>query len=148
MDTTPWYREGLRFACTGCGHCCTGAPGTVRVSEEEAVALAAHLGLPLSDFYERCTRRLDDGATSLIEKPNFECIFWSRGQGCTVYAARPRQCRTWPFWRANLATPAHWSAAAKGCPGMDQGPLHAAATIATAAADDGTSGEVPELDAR
>ena len=27
----PWYRDGLRFACTRCGACCTGAPGYVWV---------------------------------------------------------------------------------------------------------------------
>jgi hypothetical protein len=141
----PWYRDGLRFACTRCGHCCTGAPGTVRVSEDEAVALAAALGLDLADFYERYTRRLADGATSLTEKPNHECSLWDRTRGCTVYAARPRQCRTWPFWRANLASPAHWAAAARGCPGIDRGPLHAAESISASARCDGTSGEIPEL---
>ncbi len=148
MEGQPWYRDGLRFACTRCGHCCTGVPGTVRVDEDEAVALAAQLGLDLADFHERYTRRLDDGATSLTEKPNHECVFWSAAHGCTVYAARPRQCRTWPFWRANLASSAHWARAALDCPGMNRGPRHDAATIAAQAAHDGTSGEVPELDGR
>lgn len=147
MEEQPWYRDGLRFACTRCGHCCTGAPGTVRVDEEEAVALAAELGLDLADFHERYTRRLDDGATSLTEKPNHECVFWDATRGCTVYAARPRQCRTWPFWRGNLASPAHWARAALDCPGMDRGPLHDAESIAAQVARDGTSGVVPELGA-
>jgi Fe-S-cluster containining protein len=118
----------------------------VRVTEDEAAALAAHLGLDLADFSERHTRLLDDGTTSLTEKPNHECIFWSRTEGCTVYAARPRQCRTWPFWARNLASEAHWRAAARGCPGMDHGPLFELTRIARRAADDGTSGEIPRAD--
>jgi len=23
----PWYKDGLKFSCSGCGDCCTGAPG-------------------------------------------------------------------------------------------------------------------------
>jgi hypothetical protein len=141
----PWYRDGLRFACTRCGNCCTGAPGSVRVSEDEALELAAFLGLDLADFYEHKTRRLEDGATSLIEKPNHDCVFWSRNEGCTVYPARPRQCRTWPFWRASLASPAHWADAASFCPGIGRGELHDAKTIMRTAQDDGTSGRIPEL---
>ena len=32
----PWYRDGLRFECTRCGHCCTGAPGYVWVDAAPA----------------------------------------------------------------------------------------------------------------
>ena len=41
----PWYREGLKFACTGCGECCTGAPGYVWVNKSEMAALAAAIGI-------------------------------------------------------------------------------------------------------
>jgi hypothetical protein len=143
VSAPPWYRDGLRFACTRCGNCCTGEPGSVRVSAEETAALARHVGLDLAAFHERFTRLLDDGTTSLTEKPDHECIFWSSDQGCTVYAVRPLQCRAWPFWRRNVASPAHWSAAARSCPGMDRGPLHDAAWIARTAANDGTSGSIP-----
>jgi len=145
VSAHPWYRDGLRFACTRCGNCCTGEPGTVRVTDVEIATLAVYLGIDLADCHERYTRLLDDGALSLVEKPNHECIFWSRAHGCTVYPVRPRQCRTWPFWRASLASPAHWAAAALNCPGMGRGPLHDAASIEARAADDGTSGAVPEL---
>ena len=40
----PWYSDGLKFDCTGCGDCCTGDPGYVWVSRAEIEALAAALG--------------------------------------------------------------------------------------------------------
>jgi hypothetical protein len=117
----------------------------VRITEEEAAALARFLGLHLADFHERFTRLTEDGATGLVEKPNHECVFWSRTEGCTVYPVRPRQCRTWPFWRRNLGSPLHWEAAARSCPGIGRGELHDAATIARTAEHDGTSGWVQGL---
>ena len=35
MPATPWYKDGLRFQCTGCGDCCTGGPGYVWVNQAE-----------------------------------------------------------------------------------------------------------------
>ena len=145
MPDEPWYANGLRFECTRCGNCCTGAPGSVRVTEEEVAALAARLELPDDSFRSRYTRVLPDGETSLIELANHDCVFWERDSGCQVYEDRPRQCRTWPFWRGNLASRAHWDSSAEGCPGMNQGPRHEAEAIATTAAEDGTSGIVPDL---
>lgn len=54
-----------------------------------------------------------------------DCVFLARdGAGraaCSIYPVRPAQCRTWPFWPENLATPEDWGRAAKSCPGMDRG---------------------------
>jgi Fe-S-cluster containining protein len=64
---------------------------------------------------------------SLREKENFDCIFWDGGRddgGCTVYSARPLQCRSYPFWSANLADEVSWKSEATRCPGIGQGPLH------------------------
>lgn len=140
-----WFEGGLRFACTRCGNCCTGH-GTVRVDEDEERNIAAHLGMATHDFRARYLHRIPDGSRTLIEKENTDCVFFERGAGCTVYPVRPRQCRTWPFWRGNVATRKHWSSAAEGCPGMNQGPLHEADAIEKTAAEDGTSGIVPVLD--
>jgi len=139
-----WFEGGLRFACTRCGNCCTGA-GTVRFDDAEEAQVAQHLELSLDAFRARYLRRLPDGEYSLIDKPSTDCIFLDREEGCTIYTVRPRQCRTWPFWRGNIATPAHWKSAAEGCPGMNQGPLHAQESIEKSAGSDGTSGIVPDL---
>ncbi len=104
----PWYRDGLRFTCTRCGNCCTGDPGTVRVTDDEIDALAALLGIDRDEFRGLYTRELRGGEVSLVEKRSNDCVFWDRKAGCRVYAARPRQCRAWPFWRAVVHSSETW----------------------------------------
>jgi uncharacterized protein len=117
----PWYRHGLKFACTGCGECCTGEPGYVWVNKAEIEALAAAVGLPV-DHFERQYVRAVGIRKSLIELAEGDCVFFQRdSRKCRVYHQRPRQCRTWPFWPSNVATPAAWEATAERCPGCDRG---------------------------
>jgi hypothetical protein len=138
-----WYEGGLRFACTRCGNCCTGA-GVVRVSETEIAALANRLGLEESEFRALYTRRLRGGDVALREKNDRDCVFYDRARaGCRVYQDRPRQCRSWPFWRGVAHSRERWQEEARSCPGMGQGPLHAADRIEAQLCDDGTSGALP-----
>ncbi len=112
-------RDGLRFTCTECGQCCTGEPGYVYVTDEEIAAIARLLDVPEDEFRARATRPAP-GGTSLKERANGDCIFL-RGTRCLVYEARPTQCRTYPFWPANLASAEAWNAAAADCPGIGEG---------------------------
>jgi Fe-S-cluster containining protein len=124
----PWYRDGLSFTCTRCGACCTGAPGYVWVTVEEIARLAESRGEPIEEFSKRYVRRV--GARySLIEKPGGDCVFWDAKAGCTVYQARPIQCRTWPFWEENVETPEDWERTTEACPGSGRGRLHTADEI-------------------
>lgn len=135
-----WYAAGLKFTCTQCGNCCTGAAGFTWVSEDEADALAQRLGLDGEGFRTRYTRLVWRGGEqrrTLIEKPGGDCVFFRRGTGCTVYEQRPKQCRTWPFWERIVASRADWDDSARECPGMNRGTLHPAEHIARTAADDG-----------
>lgn len=124
-DRRYFFDNGLRFTCTGCGQCCTGAPGWVRVDAAERSALAAHLGLDEETFVRDFTKPMDApaGGLSLREREDGSCVFFHENR-CTVYALRPLQCRTFPFWVKNLRSPEAWAAAAKHCPGMNQGLLH------------------------
>lgn len=142
IENRKWYSDGLRFTCTQCGNCCTGAPGTVKVSDEEIAALASHLGMSRRKFRSTYTRRVD-GFTSLREKENYDCVFYDETKGCRVYRRRPRQCRTWPYWRALVDSPERWEEAAEHCPGMNEGELHSPEMIELSVLDDGTSGRVP-----
>ena len=118
----PWYADGLRFTCTQCGKCCTGAPGYVWVNDDEVAALAKHRGEPVREFTAVHTRAAR-GKRTLREKANGDCVFWEAGRGCTVYPVRPRQCRTWPFWASNVETPEAWDRAVEICPGSGEGEL-------------------------
>lgn len=129
----PWYRDGLRFTCTECGDCCTGAPGYVWVNQEEIAALAKLLGLPDAGEFERLYVRNIGMRKSLREYPNGDCVFFdSQARCCTVYEARPRQCRTWPFWNSNIRTPKHWEETCKICPGSGNGRLFSLKEIESA----------------
>ena len=124
----PWYRGGLEFSCTRCGACCAGTPGFVWVDEDEMRRLADALGLSLEAFGKLYLRRVGL-RYSLIEKPNHDCIFWDRAEGCTVYDSRPDQCKTWPFWSQNVETPADWERTREVCPGAGQGRIYSEGDI-------------------
>ncbi|MBI2805363.1 MAG: YkgJ family cysteine cluster protein [Planctomycetes bacterium] len=118
----PWYDAGLRFRCTMCGNCCTGTPGYVWVTDAETAAIAEFLGEPLDETIQRRTRAERSGR-SLRERANGDCVFYDKQAGCTIYAVRPAQCRTWPFWESNLRSPKDWQHTCVVCPGSGQGEL-------------------------
>ena len=119
----PWFKDGLRFQCTQCGNCCTGAPGYVWVNKAEIEALAAKLAISVPLFEERYVRQVGM-RKSLVEYPNGDCVFFDgQRRTCTVYDARPRQCRSWPFWDSNVRTPEAWEHTCEVCPGSGKGNL-------------------------
>jgi Fe-S-cluster containining protein len=129
----PWYREGLKFDCTGCGDCCGGAPGYVWVGLEEIQALADALGLSAAEFEAQYVRQVHE-RKSLLERPDGDCVFLDpETRRCRVYAARPLQCRTWPFWASNLRSPMLWRAVCRVCPGAGRGRLYSLEDIRTQA---------------
>jgi uncharacterized protein len=120
----PWYKDGLRFQCTGCGDCCTGAPGYVWVNKKDINALAAELGITAAEVESQYVREIGV-RKSLHEYPNGDCVFFDgKTRKCRVYAARPRQCRTWPFWDSNVRSPETWAETCQVCPGSGTGRLY------------------------
>lgn len=125
----PWYKDGLRFQCQACGRCCTGPPGYVWVNGSEIERIASHLGISIAEFVTRYARVVE-GRISLIELANGDCVFLdSVSRLCRIYAVRPRQCRTWPFWTSNLTSRATWAEVAARCPGCNRGRLYTFAEI-------------------
>ena len=123
MSSQPWFRDGLKFQCTQCGNCCTGAPGYVWVNQEEIGALARRCGLEVAQFEEKYVRKVGI-RKSLVEFENGDCVFFdNQARRCTVYEDRPRQCRTWPFWESNVRTSQAWKETCEVCPGSGQGTL-------------------------
>ena len=135
----PWYAQteagqgGLRFSCTQCGHCCSGGPGYVWLSDADFVRIADFLQVPVETFTKEYVRRIGNDF-SLTEKKGYDCVFLVRKDGlatCGIYEVRPTQCRTWPFWNQNLSSPDAWKRATANCPGMcdPEAPLYDVAFI-------------------
>ena len=120
----PWYKDGLRFKCSQCGDCCTGGAGFVWVNAEEIEQLAQLLGQDVETFEKYYVRKVGI-RKSLREFPNGDCVFFdNQARTCQVYSARPRQCRTWPFWDSNLKSEKAWKETCEVCPGSGQGKLY------------------------
>lgn len=137
-SSQPWFHEGLSFTCTQCGNCCTGPPGYVWISTTEVQRLSAHLGLSVPETVRRYCRRIGN-RLSLKEHRNFrgeyDCVFLREDplpdgtlsrtepgrRTCSIYPVRPLQCRTWPFWDGNLASPTAWERVGATCPGLNRG---------------------------
>lgn len=133
MHDTPnsdgqWYREGLRFECTQCGDCCSGAPGYVYVTPEEIDAIAAFIGRPGQGLTRDHLRPVGRGHSLTEHRKTGDCCFLKTTKDgkrtCSIYPVRPLQCRTWPFWESNLDEPDAWKNAARNCPGMNKGPRY------------------------
>lgn len=128
-NASPWYRDGLPFACTQCGACCSGEPGYVWVDRNEIKAIAFELGMDATTFQRKYVRQVG-GRKSLLEYPDGDCILLDREtRRCKVYRARPVQCRTWPFWDSNVATERDWETTRQVCPGAGNGRVYSLAEI-------------------
>lgn len=129
QEENPWYAEGLRFECTGCGQCCTGSPGYIWVTTQEIEQIAQFLNLTIKEFSQRYLRRVK-GRLSLLEMPKtFDCIFL-KDKKCQIYSVRPTQCRTFPWWPQNLTTEKEWRETARCCEGIrSEAPLVPRETI-------------------
>lgn len=132
----PWYIKGLSFSCSMCGNCCSGSSGSVRFSDTEALQMASQTNLSTEDFYSKYTRRRGRGRKSYFElkevrrdSGDMDCVFLDRekipGKAiCSLYGARPGQCRTWPFWSELLESEETWNNAkigSEGCAGIGKG---------------------------
>ena len=128
-DKPPWYAGGLAFECIQCGRCCSGPEeGHVWVSNAEIDRITEFLKTSGPHARRLFLRRVG-GRNSLVEGPRSrDCVFLQQDglghRGCRIYPVRPMQCRTWPFWASNLATPECWCEATARCPGINRGPLH------------------------
>ena len=132
----PWFHAGLKFECTRCGRCCRG-PGNVWVSDLEIEALAQANDQSVDEFRRTHVRRSEQRGLVLRQKRNQDCILWDESKGCQVYASRPKQCRSYPFWKAYLRTETDWKAESGSCPGVGEGVLHRRESIESMIADDG-----------
>jgi len=117
-----WYADGLRFSCTQCGNCCRnhGDYSFVNLSPADLEAIPRFLGISAEEFLSRYGTK-EPGHFPTLRMDTPRCPFLDADSRCSIYAVRPMQCRTWPFWRANLEQSV-WEGAVKACcPGAGRG---------------------------
>jgi len=90
-------------ACTGCGgNCCVGESGFIWINPQEIKNLAFFLGIEIDELKQNYLFK--EGYKFSIKEKQDEtlgncCIFFDvYKKQCSVYMARPSQCRTFPFW--------------------------------------------------
>lgn len=102
------------------------------VDPDEIAGLARAMDLEEEPFREKFIRKIGN-RDSLIEYSDGDCIFLEpETRHCMVYAARPIQCRTWPFWDSNLESKRTWGQTCRICPGAGEGKLYTLGEIETA----------------
>jgi uncharacterized protein len=113
-----FFDAGIHFACRQCGQCCTGETGTIYVAPAELSAIADYLEVREAELIARDLYPFKD-SYSIRELPDGRCRFFQ--SGCMIYAVRPFQCRSFPFWFDNLRSAARWQEVQRLCPGVGQG---------------------------
>ena len=122
--TKKWWSEGVRFECQGSGKCCTshGEFGFVFLTKEDRQRFAKHFKVSTTEFTKKYCAKTN-GSYHLIERPeNTDCLFLKK-KSCSVYEARPTQCRTWPFWPEVMSAKTWSKEVAAFCPGVGKGPV-------------------------
>jgi len=89
--------------CATCeGNCCIGESGYIWITKQEIEKLADHLKISIEELGYKYLLKVGYKYSikeKEIAKNNFACIFFDlEKKCCSVYEARPSQCRTFPFW--------------------------------------------------
>lgn len=113
--------SSLRFRCTGCGGCCRGRGDYwVEASRAEQRRIQRFLDVSWDWFRRRYVTAYEDGTEGLRWQGD-RCVFLDAHGRCRIYAVRPTQCQTYPFWPEVVGSRASWRAAANECEGIGRG---------------------------
>lgn len=121
MPKQKWWKEGIQFQCQGSGKCCVsrGEYGYVYLTLEDRRRFAKYFHIPTQRFTREYCQKDDNGYYHLKDFVG-ACTFLKDNR-CSVYEARPTQCRTWPFWPETLSAKGWKKEVAAYCPGVGKG---------------------------
>lgn len=101
-------KEGFNYAfdpkaCESCGgNCCIGESGYIWINKSEIENLAKHLNISVEELgmnylmkagYKYSLKEVK------LAQDNYACVFFDLDKKqCSIYEARPSQCKTFPFW--------------------------------------------------
>ena len=124
LDSDQWWQKGVRFQCQGSGKCCTshGEYGFVYLTLQDRQRMAKLLKLSTQAFTKKYCHKTE-GVWHLIERKDQPDCMFLKNKACTVYEARPMQCRTWPFWPEVMDAKKWAQDVLKFCPGVGKGPV-------------------------
>jgi len=101
-------KEGFDFSfdpvgCDSCeGNCCIGESGNIWINKQEIEYLSTHLNLSLVETFDKYLEKRGYRYSIKevqLSKDNYACVFFDLNKKqCSIYDARPTQCRTFPFW--------------------------------------------------
>lgn len=89
--------------CSSCeGNCCIGESGYIWINQQEIKRLSDLLKISIDEVKTKYLKKINY-KYSIKEKQlstdNFACVFFNTDlKQCSIYDARPNQCRTFPFW--------------------------------------------------
>ena len=86
-----YYAVSAKIDCQTCGHCCRVIHPIL--NKKDIKRLASHLSMPASEFENTYLVRDEEGDELTFRYT--PCPFLS-GNSCTVYSARPEDCRSYP----------------------------------------------------
>lgn len=116
----------MNFKCQQTGRCCVarGNIGFVFLTKKDIDRLVLHTGIPADQLAKRSRFEYTRFSKAPVEawhlsKSEDQCRFL-KGKQCSVYEARPTQCRTYPYWPENMNAE-RWAEEGKFCAGIGKG---------------------------
>lgn len=96
-------RSEPKLDCLRCPGLCCEVAGYVAVGQAEIARLAQALNLNPTEFVRKHTWQNNRGER-LIKAVADRCQFLGKDRRCTVYEARPNQCRAYFCWEKDPTT--------------------------------------------
>jgi len=110
----------FQFRCTACGLCCEGT-GDVYFSRSELAKIARFIKKNKRNWKELKGRLIQGERNGLaVHSAGDACLFLENGK-CSIYALRPLQCRTFPFWPSHFRSQKALKDLQRTCPGSASG---------------------------
>ena len=116
------FKKGIHFKCQGSSNCCVsrGIYGYVYLSKKDILKLSNYINLNVKNFIKLYCDKTEGFIHFKEKMKNGDCQFLINKR-CSIYKARPTQCRTWPFWKENMNAKKWNNEIAKFCPGIGKG---------------------------
>jgi len=89
--------------CSQCeGNCCIGESGYIWINQNEIISLSRLLNITVEELKLKYLNKVNYKFSikeRKLSEDNFSCAFFDINlKQCSIYDARPSQCRTFPFW--------------------------------------------------